>query len=256
LRQLQKRPGRNPGTFRVVVISILMLMTLGLLISCAQSTPIKAPSVTTTPLPPLKIEAYRLQPGDSISVVFWGQSEFDQELSIRPDGRISLPFVDEVQAGGLTPKELDDELTRLYTGELASPEITIIVREVPSQRIYVGGEVEEQGAYPIVGHLTITQAVQEAGGFLTTARRSEVLLIRTESTGERFARQVDLRPVISGRDLSLDISLQPFDIVFVPRSKITNIGLFVEQYINNIIPDFVRIQLTVFDQALLTSSDD
>ena len=245
--------GKRSGLGKFLLLSAAIA---GIYSACAQNTPIKAPKHEVTQLPPAKLEPYLLQPGDSISIVFWGNSDLDQELAIRPDGMISLPFVDEVQAAGLTPKELDDALTKGYTGELARPEITVIVRDVPSYRYFIGGEVEEQGAYPLVGHVTLAQAIQEAGGFLTTARRKEVLLIRTKPTGERFAWSVDLMPVITGADPTADLALAPADIIFVPRSKITNIGLFVDQYINNVIPDFIRIQLTLFDQAVFASSDE
>ncbi len=228
-------------------------MVTALWMSCAQNTPIEAPVYEVTQLPPAEITPYTLQPRDTISVVFWGNTELDQELTIRPDGMISLPFVDEVRAGGLTPKQLDDELTRRYTGELARPEITVIVRDVPGYRYYIGGEVQQQGAYPLAGNVTLVQAIQEAGGFTTTARRHEVLVIRTKPTGERSAWSVDTRPIISGANPNADFALAAADIIFVPRSKITNINLFVDQYINQVLPNFVRVQLNLFEGTVFSS---
>lgn len=209
-----------------------------------------------TPLPPVEFQPYRLQVGDLISVVFWGNPDLNQDVTIRPDGQISLPFVDEVQAAGLTPAQLDDELTGRYTGELARPEITIIVRDVPSNRVFVGGEVAQPGAYALVGTVTLAQVVHEAGGFLSSARRGEILLIRTEPTGERFARSVDLLPVLSGKNPAADVSLKPFDVVFVPRTKITNFGLFVDQYVNQIVPDWFFINVPVYDEPLIRSGEN
>ena len=120
---------------------------------------------------------------------------------------------------------------------IAVGDITVIVRSFASQRIFIGGEVGEQGTFPLVGSVSMMQAIQEAGGFLPSARRSEILLIRTSIDGERIARSVDLLPVLRGENPNADVVLQPFDIVFVPRTKVANLGIFVDQYINSIIPE-------------------
>ena len=103
---------------------------------------------------------------------------------------------------------------------------------------------------------SMVQAIQEAGGFLTTARRHEVLVIRTKPTGERSAWSVDTRPIISGANPNADFALAAADIIFVPRSQITNINLFVDQYINQVIPEFVRIQLNLFEGSVFSTADD
>lgn len=238
----------------------LSLWTLGLaaplVLGCAARTPVVAPPVAQEPLPRPEPRPYRLQPGDAITVSFWGDRELDQDVVVRPDGMISLPFVDEVRAAGLTPAELDGELTERYTGELAKPEITIIVRELSGQRVFVGGEVGEQGALPLTSGLTLLQAIQERGGFLTSARRRQVLLIRTGSDGTRLARSIDLRPVLSGADPNADVALQPWDIVFVPRTKITNVDLFVEQYINRALPFQPQIYLPLVNDPIFGGDEN
>lgn len=198
---------------------------------CASRTPVAAPSITLSPLPASQPIAYRLQDGDVLDIKFWGNAELDQEVTVRPDGQISLPFVDEVHAAGLTPSELDADLTRRYTGELAKPEITVIVKQASGQVIYVGGEVGNQQLLPLVGPLTMFQAIQAAGGFKTTAYRRQVVLIRSLPDGQRVARSVDLMPVLSGANPAADPPLQASDIVFVPRTRISSANLFVDQYI-------------------------
>ena len=225
--QIQRRRFRR--------LSIIALTLVGL--GCAGRTPIEAPTTIESPFPTPEPAPYRLQVGDEISIKFWGNPELDEDMTIRPDRRISLPFIDEVTAAGRTPAELDAELTRLYEPELTKPEITVIVRSFAGQRIFIGGEVGAQGTYPLVGNVTLAQAIQEAGGFLPTARRREVLLIRTAPQGVRIARSHDLLPLLRGENPAADVTLQPFDIVFVPRTKITNFGIFVDQYVNAIIPE-------------------
>lgn len=205
-------------------------------VACAGRTPIHAPELESHPLPLSDPGTYALQVGDQLAIKFWAVPELDQELVIRPDGRISLPFIDEVQAAGMTPAQLDDDLTRLYATELKNPQITIIVRQSLGNRVFVGGEVTQQGPVPIIGELTLMQAVQQAGGFLPSARRRQVLLIRTAPDGTRLARSLDIRPALSGARPDFDPRLQTADIVFVPRTKINNVDLFVDQYINRVVP--------------------
>lgn len=232
------------------------LLVVLLLAACSAQTPVRAPRLVEEPLPGIERPVYRLRPNDLIAVKFWGNPELDEEVRIRPDGRISLPFVDEVNAMGLSPQELDAELTRLYASELARPEITVIVREVTGQLVFVGGEVGRQGSVPILGSMTLLQAVQSAGGFLTTARRRQVLLIRTSAEGERVARSINVRPALSGRDLSADVFLQAADIIFVPRTKVTNINLFIEQYVNRLLPVQPLFTVPIFSDPILGEEED
>ena len=205
-------------------------------VSCAGRTPVEAPPLSLEPLPSQEKRTYRLQAGDLIAVKFWGIPELDEEQRIRPDGALSLPYVDEVRAAGLTPQELDDYLTELYSVELARPNITVIVREAVMPRVFVSGEVGIQGAVPLTDGLTLFQAIQASGGFQTTARRKEIVLIRQQNDGQPLARSVDLLPVLSGADPTADVRLAASDIIFVPRTKITNLNLFITQYIDDVLP--------------------
>lgn len=204
-----------------------------LVASCAGNVPVEAPFATMEPFPESGNPPYELQVGDAIGVKFWGYPELDEELTIRPDGKISLPFVDEVQAADRTPAELDAELTRLFTGELASPQITVIVRQATGQQVYVGGQVGASGTIPMTPKLTLFQALQMAG-LSREARLKRVLLVRTFSDGSRMARSFDLRPLMSGANPAADILLQPFDVVYVPPRKIDGFDTFVNEYLNPI----------------------
>ncbi len=226
-------------------LGLLALATM--MLSCAASTPVAAPPVAKVPLPPPQITPYRLQVGDEISVLFWGSPELDQDLLIRPDGAISLPFVDEVQAAGLTPAELDRQLSELYLAELATPEITVIVRDVGGQEIFIGGEVDSPGSFPIRGTLTLYQSIQQAGGFLDSARRSEVVLIRTLPSGERIAASVNVMGMVTGKNPQTDIRLQAADIIFVPRVKILNFSLFLERFFYDLLPIRLVGTIPLFD---------
>jgi len=180
---------------------------------------------------------YRLHVGDQLNIRFYRNPELDQEVTVRPDGMISLPYVDDVKAAGLTPPELDAQLTKMYTGELATPDVTVIVVTFAGQRIYVGGEVARQGILDLTANLTLIQAVMAAGGFTNYARRDKVVLVRQgPEEGTRIARAIDVRPIIDGSDPNGDVPLEPYDMVLVPTSGIGNLNQWVNLYIREMLP--------------------
>lgn len=194
------------------------------------------PTMATERYEITKLPPYRLQVGDSLAIKFYRNPELDQEVIIRPDGKISLPFIDEVTCAGLTPAELDAEITRRYHGELAIPDITVIVSALGGHRVYVDGQVEAPGMVELSGGMTMLGAISSAGGFTPEAIREQVILIRRDAAGKPVGHSVDLKKVIFGQESEGDVLLQPFDIVFVPRSKIANANLWVQQYIRDMLP--------------------
>ena len=234
------RPARRPGRIRCAARASAALLPACLLAlafaGCAQKTPVVAPDIAADPLPAFENPVYRLQPRDIVAIKFWSNPELNEEQRIRPDGIIALPFVDEVKAAGLTPSELDKELTERYSSELNRPDLTVIVREAALPQIFVGGEVGFQGMVPLTEGMTLFRAIQRAGGFKPTARRKDVMLVRLQPNGPPVARKVDVLPVLSGRDPAADPLLAANDIVFVPRTKVESARLFIQQYINDMIP--------------------
>ena len=242
--------GQNPANWAVVAPFLVVLIVL--VSGCASKTPSLAPSVVLEPFPAEGPAPYVLQVGDLIGIRFWDNPELDEELMIRPDGMISMPFIDEVKAADKTPSELDAELTRLYQQELARPTITVIVRDAVGQQIFVGGEVEERGLYDFRGRLSLFQAIQMSGDFLDSAYRAEVMVIRTRPDGTRIARSVDLNPVLSGANPNADLMLQAWDVVFVPRKKITTFDIWVLQYI---VPIYKLLPIRVVGTVELFGTD-
>jgi len=179
---------------------------------------------------------YRIQVGDQLDIKFFYNPELNEQVTVRPDGRISLQLVHEVMVAGLTPSELTQRLKQKYAPELKKPEIAVIVRSFGAYKIYVDGEVNKSGMFPIVGYMTVLQAISQAGGMKDTARSSEVVIIRRGEFNKPLAFQVNLRKVVDSTDMSQDIALQPFDIVYVPKSAIANVNTWVDQYIRKNIP--------------------
>jgi protein involved in polysaccharide export with SLBB domain len=155
---------------------------------------------------------------------------------VRPDGRISLQLVGEVEAKGLTPTQLTDNLKELYGAHLRYPEVTVILREIRQRRVYVSGAVQRPGLVELPGELTLFEAIAEAGGFdLRTAETGSVLVVRHDDSGKRVGYKVNLKPMLKG-EMSDPFYLQPQDIIYVPRTAITDVNQFIDQYINQVIP--------------------
>ncbi len=180
---------------------------------------------------------YSIQPGDELDIKFFFNPEIDQTVIVRPDGQISLPLADDVRAAGLAPSELDALLTQVYARELRKPMITVIVKTFTGQRVYVGGEVQKPGVVELTAGMTALQAVFAAQGFLDTAKPKAVIVIRTTNGGidAPIPIRVNLEESIDGETTLGDIPLQPFDVVFVPKTFIANANLFVKQYVSQLL---------------------
>jgi protein involved in polysaccharide export with SLBB domain len=224
------------GRMMQKIVSIGSIVFL-LLTGCAA---VKNPTPTAYPgiqaATPYTEQEYRLQVGDQLDIKFFYNHELNEQVTVRPDGRISLQLAHEIMVAGLTPMELTELLTKKYASELKKPEITVIVRSFGGQKVYVDGEVAKPGMVPLVGTVTLLQALSQAGGVKDSARTTEVIVIRRGADNQPLVITVNLDKTISGIDMSQDIILRPFDIVYVPKSAIANVNKWVDQYIRRNIP--------------------
>jgi polysaccharide export outer membrane protein len=210
------------------------ILAMGL-IACATSqpaaTPAQAQMISTAQRP----APYVINAGDQLDIKFFYNPELNESVTVRPDGKISLQLVDEIQAAGLQPAELDQRLTDLYSQELKKPVVTVIVRSFTGQRVYVGGEVNRQGLITLQPGLTVLQAVFQSGGFMETAQPAETLIIRKGADNRPIPLRIDLSEVMAASDPAADYPLQPDDIVYVPKSAIATANKFVRQYIEELL---------------------
>lgn len=188
-----------------------------------------APADSPAPSP------YIIQPEDQLDIKFFFNPELNETVTVRPDGKISLLFVDEVQAAGLKPSELDDVLTKKYASQFAKPDLTVIVKTFAGQHIYVGGEVNKEGLQILSGRLTPLQAVFNAGGFKETAKAKNTLLIRKGPGNSPIPIRLNLAELMKGKVIQEPFLLQPDDIVYVPKSGIAKANQFVKQYIADLL---------------------
>jgi protein involved in polysaccharide export with SLBB domain len=178
---------------------------------------------------------YTIQPGDELDIKFFYNPELNETLTVRPDGKISLQLLDDVQAAGLTPAQLDEDLTQKYAKELKKPVITVIVRSFAGQRVYVGGEVNRESLLELRPGTTALQAVFEAGGFAETAQPQETIVIRKGPDNRPVPVRLDLAAAMKGSPEAIHFYLQPDDVVYVPKSAIAEANKFVNQYIERLI---------------------
>lgn len=162
-----------------------------------------------------------------------GQSKL---TTIRPDGYASFPVITDVLAGGKTLPELKKVLTEKYQEQVDNLTITLILKVMKANVAYIFGEVNKPDVYLMDKNLTVSQLVSRAGGVNDRAERSTVLVISRDKKRRPWGRLVDLEQIVYDGDVSQDVVLNQYDVVYVPRSKIARMNLFVEQYINNMIP--------------------
>jgi len=186
---------------------------------------------------------YIMQVGDILDIKFFYTPELNETLPIRPDGKISLQLVDEVHAAGLTPAQLDAILTKKYFDRLDKPELAVIVRTFTAHKIYVGGEVRTPGTISFSGDLTALQAIMHAGGYNDTAELRNVVVIRDQGTMTPEFISLNLEELLTRGGTQNDIRLKPRDIVFVPKTGIARLNLFVQQYIDQVIPSALSLGL-------------
>jgi protein involved in polysaccharide export with SLBB domain len=189
---------------------------------------------------------YRIQIGDELEIKFFNTPDLNEQVIVRPDGRISLQLVPEVVVDGMTPAELTRRLTEQYAAQLQQPQVTVIVRTFGAQRVYVDGEVARAGVVPIVGLTTALQAIAQAGGFKESARLTEVVMIRRGLDKTPQVTRLNLKKARDGSDIRQDVLLQPFDIIYVPRSRVANVNLWVDEYLRKNIPIPFGLQYGIF----------
>jgi polysaccharide biosynthesis/export protein len=158
---------------------------------------------------------YRIGAQDVLRIDVWKEAEISRSVSVRPDGKISLPLLNDVQASGLTAMELANNITEGLKKFINSPQVTVSVSEINSRRVYVTGEVNSPGAYPLLPNMTVLQALTGARGFTQFAKMKNIYVLRTEN-GQQVKHPFNYKNVIKGINSEDNIALQPGDTIVVP----------------------------------------
>lgn len=196
---------------------------------------ISATDLSAAPSPDEQ-STYRLRYGDVLQIRFTYADLYDERVPIRPDGKITLRAVGEIQAAGLTPMELTRTLKEAYATTLRYPELAVIVSEFASRQVYVGGEVTFPGIIEAESSLTALQAIIQAGGFRDSAELRNVVVLRDEGAPTPGFMLLDLNDRVAVPGGGNDIVLASRDIVFVPKTRIAKLNQFVSEYITKLVP--------------------
>ena len=158
---------------------------------------------------------YLIGPEDVIEVAVWKEPDVSRVVLVRPDGKISLPLIGDVQAEGIIPHALAENLRKAFAAYIQTPNVSVIVQQINSRRVYILGRVKNPTVVPLRSELTVLQAITMAGGFAEWAKKGKVVILRSKERVEQRI-VIDLNKVIDGKKSNEDIRLRPGDRIIVP----------------------------------------
>lgn len=199
---------------RVVWIGAFVLAVLAAAWPAAAQAPVPAPEnvVPTGVTPP---DDYVIGPEDVLEVVFWREKDLSGQVMVRPDGMVSLPLLNDVQAAGLSVEQFRQNLLKAAGRYVENPSAAVIVRTINSRKIFITGEVNKPGAYALGGPMTVVQLLTLAGGFKEYADQKNVAIVRVED-GKTVRHKFNYKDYARGKNTQQDIALKPGDTVIVP----------------------------------------
>jgi len=172
-------------------------------------------SKANNPAPSAAEADYVIGPQDVVRIDVWKEAEISRTIPVRPDGKISLPLLNDIQASGLTALQLGKSIHDGLTKYLTNPEVTVTVTEINSRRVYITGEVTRAGAFPLLPNMTVLQALSSAGGFTQFAKTKGIYVLRNDS-GKQVKLPFNYKEVVKGKNQEENILLQPGDVIVVP----------------------------------------
>lgn len=205
---------------------ILMLIAAGCLAaapSFAQTAPASrgastAPPAAAAAAAPAGVATppgYVIGPDDLLSIVFWREKDMSADVAVRPDGKISLPLINDIQAAGLTPEQLRLNVTEAANKLVEEPTVTVVVKTINSRKVFITGQVGKPGPYPLGGPTTVLQLIATAGGLQEYADSKKIVIVHTEN-GQSKTYPFNYNDVVEGKNLKQNVELKPGDTVIVP----------------------------------------
>lgn len=201
-----------------LLASRLLLCATWLAVSAgfaAAQLPKRSPPSAPTTVPAVTLPRdYVIGVEDVLSVVFWREKDLSADVVVRPDGKISLPMLNDVIAAGLTPEALAADIAKAGAKLVRDAGATVIVKEIRSRKIYIIGEVAKPGTIQLGSEMTVLQAIGEAGGFIEGANKGDVVIVRNEA-GKEQRFKFNYNDVVKGKKASQNIRLLPGDTIIV-----------------------------------------
>ena len=203
-------------SMKVVLLLCIFLFTAGILAQSVEgpkpgdnpSRPAEGAQESATP------SDYVIGADDVLRISVWKEPDLSETLPVRPDGKISMPLLNDIQAAGLSPLQLKDSITEKLKKYIADPRVTVVVSAMNSRRVFVTGEVVHSGPMPLLPHMTMLQALSQAG-FSQFANLKSIYLLRNEN-GKQVKLPFNYKEVVKGNHPEENIQLKPGDTLVVP----------------------------------------
>ncbi len=227
-----------PGLESVITRRSLCLASLGLAVAAQARAHGHMPAAPDIPFATWSDDEplYTFFPGDKVEVQVPAAPELNRQTQVGPDGRITLPLIGQVMAAYRTVPDLQADIRARYAdGVLLDPGVEVFPGDTTPMQVLVGGEVKNPGPVAMTGDMDTLQAVFAAGGFLSSAKRERVMIIRRGRNGGAMQRIVDLKDPLKGKASDM-VALRRLDIVYVPRTNVAVAGEWVNAWINTLIP--------------------
>ena len=205
---------------RLLLLISICLLAMPLAVYAQDQRPPRLTTVTE--------ERYRLQPGDVLEVQFRYSPEFNQTVTVQPDGYISLEIGGDVKVAGMTVEQTRQAILKKASGRLQDPVAAVILKEFQRPYFVVAGEVAQPGRIEMRERVTAIQAIMLAGGMKESAKSSQVVVFRKINSDTAEVKLLNLKSIRRTSDLENDLTLQPGDMIFVPRDKISKIERFMK----------------------------
>jgi polysaccharide export outer membrane protein len=195
----------------LVLTSLVVVLWFPMPVDAAEQSGGPAPGEAVVDIP----ADYVIGPGDVLSIVFWRDNEMSQEVVVRPDGKISMPLLNDVDAAGRTPEQLRGRLSAAASELIEGPNVAVVVKAINSRFVYITGKVAKPGPYPIQGSLNVLQLIATAGGVAEYANSKNIVIMRSEG-GQTKSFKFNYKDVIRQLRVEQNILLKPGDTVVVP----------------------------------------
>ena len=207
---------RNRTWHRVASIVALTTASAVCASAAGQTAAARPPSaVAPAPAASPSADEYVIGPDDVLSISFWREKDLTADVTVRPDGKVTVPLLNDIVASGRTPEQLRDAIQQAARAYLEDPTPTVVVKEIKSRRVFITGQVEKPGPYPLNDRLTVLQLIAVAGGLKEFADGKSITVMRSVN-GRVVALPFNYRDVIRRKHLDQNVELRPGDTVVVP----------------------------------------
>jgi polysaccharide export outer membrane protein len=190
---------------------VILLMATGQF--CHAQKPADTPNSADRTSSAVEPSTYKIGVGDVLHITVWDEPQLSETAVVRPDGKVSMPLVTEVDVAGLTPEAAQHVLTDRLIKLVHKPRVTVTVQEIHSRTVYITGEVQRPGAYPLMDSMNVVQLVARAGGLTDFAKRTQVYVLRADKSARV---NVNYEKVVKGQASHQNVELSPGDTVVVP----------------------------------------